>query len=156
MMRERQEEVVIPNMVEVLDNLDDDLDRMELWTAALSCFQHRAPEYQPNNIMSDAREGTARSMLNKAKDRTAHVAEPLKSATEDLYGQTGDASQVLLCSHSLSPEQRRAAGRIMKVARSTASSFGDVVRNTIENQPYTAVAIALGLGWLLGRMHRSL
>ena len=33
----------------------------------------------------------------------------------------------------------------MKVARYTASSLEDVVRNTIENQPYTAVAIALGL-----------
>jgi len=31
-----------------------------------------------------------------------------------------------------------------------------LVRNTIENQPYTAVAIAVGLGWLLGRMHRPL
>jgi ElaB/YqjD/DUF883 family membrane-anchored ribosome-binding protein len=30
------------------------------------------------------------------------------------------------------------------------------VRNTIENRPYTAVAIALGLGWLLGRMDRPL
>jgi hypothetical protein len=40
-----------------------------------------------------------------------------------------------------------AAGRSMKVARYTASSLEDVVRNTIENQPYTAVAIALGLGW---------
>jgi hypothetical protein len=26
----------------------------------------------------------------------------------------------------------------------------------IEQQPYTAVAIALGVGWLLGRMHRPL
>ena len=44
----------------------------------------------------------------------------------------------------------------MKVARYTASSLEGVVRNTMENQPYTAVAIALGLGWLLGRMHRPL
>jgi len=34
--------------------------------------------------------------------------------------------------------------------------LGDVVLNTIENQPYTAVTIALGLGWLLGRMPRAL
>jgi ElaB/YqjD/DUF883 family membrane-anchored ribosome-binding protein len=42
------------------------------------------------------------------------------------------------------------------VARDTTSSFEKALRNTIENQPYTAVAIALGLGWLLGRMHRPL
>jgi len=30
------------------------------------------------------------------------------------------------------------------------------LRNTIEKQPYTAVAIALGLAWLFGRMHLPL
>jgi ElaB/YqjD/DUF883 family membrane-anchored ribosome-binding protein len=40
--------------------------------------------------------------------------------------------------------------------RRTASSFEDVVRHTIENKPYTAVAIALGIGWLFGRTHRPL
>ena len=41
-------------------------------------------------------------------------------------------------------------------ARKTAGSFEKALRDTIENQPYTAVGIALGLGWLLGRMHRPL
>ena len=27
---------------------------------------------------------------------------------------------------------------------------------TIEAQPYTAAIVAMGLGWLLGRMHRPL
>jgi ElaB/YqjD/DUF883 family membrane-anchored ribosome-binding protein len=35
-----------------------------------------------------------------------------------------------------------------------ASSFGKALRDTIESQPYTAVAIALALGWLFGRTHR--
>jgi hypothetical protein len=39
-------------------------------------------------------------------------------------------------------------------ASHTAGSFERALRHTIENQPYTAVAIALGLGWLFGRMHR--
>ena len=26
------------------------------------------------------------------------------------------------------------------------------VRNTVETRPYTAVAVALGLGWFIGRM----
>jgi hypothetical protein len=105
---EQREEVVIPKPIEVLDNVNDDLDRIELVTAALSCFQHPAPEYSPGH----------------------------------LYGKTGDnASQVLPSSQTLSPEQKQ--------------SLGDVVRKTIENQPYTAIAIALGVGWLLGRMNRS-
>ena len=43
-----------------------------------------------------------------------------------------------------------------KAARKTAGSFERALKNTIEIQPYTAVAIALGIGWLLGRMHRPL
>jgi hypothetical protein len=43
-----------------------------------------------------------------------------------------------------------------KAARKATSSFEKALRNTIENQPYTAVVIALGLGWLFGRMHRPL
>jgi hypothetical protein len=46
-------EVGVPNPVELLDNVDDDLDRIELWTAALSCFQRPAPEYPPDNVGSD-------------------------------------------------------------------------------------------------------
>ena len=41
-------------------------------------------------------------------------------------------------------------------AQNTAGSFERALRNMIEQQPYTAVAIALGVGWLLGRMHRPL
>jgi ElaB/YqjD/DUF883 family membrane-anchored ribosome-binding protein len=41
-------------------------------------------------------------------------------------------------------------------ARRTVSSFETAAREVIENQPYTAVGIALAIGWLLGRMHRPL
>jgi ElaB/YqjD/DUF883 family membrane-anchored ribosome-binding protein len=36
-------------------------------------------------------------------------------------------------------------------ARKTVSSFERAAREIIENQPYTAVMIALAVGWLLGR-----
>jgi ElaB/YqjD/DUF883 family membrane-anchored ribosome-binding protein len=39
-------------------------------------------------------------------------------------------------------------------ARKTASSLETAAREIIENQPYTAVAIGVGIGWLLGRLHR--
>ena len=41
-------------------------------------------------------------------------------------------------------------------ARKTASSFETAARELIENQPYTAVGIALAIGWVLGRIHRPL
>jgi ElaB/YqjD/DUF883 family membrane-anchored ribosome-binding protein len=48
------------------------------------------------------------------------------------------------------------AGAASTAARKTASSFETAVRGIVEDQPYTAVGIALAIGWLLGRMHRPL
>jgi hypothetical protein len=127
-MREQRAEVAVPHLIEVLDNLDDDLDRIELWTAALSCFQQPAPEYQPDNVMSGERERTTRSVLTQAEDQTVDVADQV--ATEGSYGQARD-----------SPSQvADAAGRSVKVA----SSLGDVVNNIIETEPYNACRYRVG------------
>jgi len=48
------------------------------------------------------------------------------------------------------------AGQAADTARETASSFEKALRQTIETQPYTSAFVALGIGWLLGRMHRPL
>jgi ElaB/YqjD/DUF883 family membrane-anchored ribosome-binding protein len=96
--------------------------------------------------MTDEEEGTFRSVFSEARYQTADVADQVKNAAQDLYGQAGDsASQVA-----------DAAGRSVRVARTAAASLEDAIRNTIETQPYAAVAIALGVGWLLGRAHRPL
>ena len=57
---------------------------------------------------------------------------------------------------SLTRELQCAASDTVAAARDSASSFESVLRNTIETQPYTAVVMALGVGWLLGRMHRPI
>ena len=55
MMREPREGGVVSDPTEVLNSLDDDLDRIELWTTALSSFQHPAPLYQPNTARAAER-----------------------------------------------------------------------------------------------------
>jgi hypothetical protein len=47
-MPEHAEERIVRNLIEALNRLHDDLDRVELWTAALSHFQQPAPEYRPD------------------------------------------------------------------------------------------------------------
>jgi len=64
--------------------------------------------------------------VREAKKQVGEVSD----SAQDLYGQAVDS------------------------ASRTTGSFERALRNTIETQPYTAVAIALGLGWLFGRMHR--
>ena len=47
-------------------------------------------------------------------------------------------------------------GQAADTARESAAGFDKWLRTTIETQPYTAAAVALGIGWLLGRFHRPL
>jgi ElaB/YqjD/DUF883 family membrane-anchored ribosome-binding protein len=78
-----------------------------------------------------------------AKKQAAGVAGEVTDAAQDLYDQAADSySQV--------------ADATTRAARKTAGSFEKALRNTIENQPYTAVVVALAMGWLFGRMHRPL
>lgn len=57
-------------------------------------------------------------------------------------------------------EAKKQAAQVADVAttaaRKTAGSFEVALRELVETQPYTAVGVALALGWLLGRMHRPL
>ena len=46
-MPEPPEDMIVRNLIEALGRLHEDLDRMELWTAALGCFAHPIPNYQP-------------------------------------------------------------------------------------------------------------
>jgi hypothetical protein len=78
-----------------------------------------------------------------AKKQASGVAGDVSDAASELYDHATDSASDI-------------ADSANRAARKTAGSFEKALRNTIENQPYTAVAIALGLGWLFGRIHRPL
>jgi hypothetical protein len=48
-MTEQADETIVHNLTEALERLRQDLDRLELWTGALGCFQRPVPPYEPNN-----------------------------------------------------------------------------------------------------------
>jgi hypothetical protein len=48
-MREPLEELIVLNLVEALNRLHEDLDRVELWTGALQGLRHPAPDYRPTD-----------------------------------------------------------------------------------------------------------
>jgi hypothetical protein len=70
------------------------------------------------------------------KDRMANRAA---GAAQDLYGQARDSAA-------------DAAGAV----GDSAASLEKWLRHTIETQPCTTALVAVGIGWLLGRMHRPL
>jgi hypothetical protein len=62
-MHKRAEDIAIRNLIEALERLHQDLDCVELWTAALGSFRNPAPEYQPGDrylLRPSARSGPRR------------------------------------------------------------------------------------------------
>jgi len=63
-------------------------------------------------------------------------AKQMEGALQDVYGEakeTADAAEMI---------------------RESASEAGDFLRTTIEQRPYTTAAVALGIGFLIGRFGR--
>ena len=48
-MPEQAEDMIVRNLVQALERLHEDLDRVELWTAALGCFNTPVPDYKPSD-----------------------------------------------------------------------------------------------------------
>jgi hypothetical protein len=46
-MQNAASDTIVKNLVEALNRLQADLDRVELWTAALISFQEAPPDYRP-------------------------------------------------------------------------------------------------------------
>jgi uncharacterized protein YjbJ (UPF0337 family) len=91
-------------------------------------------------IMDEHRAtGTAKNLGGKIEEGIGRIAGDIQTQAE------GQAKQM-----------QGAAEDLYGKAKNAAGSITDIVRSTIEERPYTAVAIALGLGWLFGRTHRPL
>jgi uncharacterized protein YjbJ (UPF0337 family) len=88
-------------------------------------------------------EGTARNLGGKIQEGVGRATGDTKAKTEGLLNQATGTAQDLY-------------GQTADVARRTATTLDAWLRNTIETQPYTTAVAALGIGWLLGRLHRPL
>jgi uncharacterized protein YjbJ (UPF0337 family) len=89
-------------------------------------------------IITGGDSGIGRASGNATTEAEGAINQ-VKGAAQDLYGQARDN-----------------AATVVDNVRGAASSFERLFRDTIEQQPYTAAAIALGIGWLMGRSHRPL
>jgi uncharacterized protein YjbJ (UPF0337 family) len=94
--------------------------------------------------------GSVRNLGGKAQEGLGRVAGDTKTEAEGVTNQIAGAAQEIY------GQARDGAAKVADAARDAGSSFEQLLRDTIEQQPYTAVAIALGVGWFLGRLHRPL
>jgi len=94
--------------------------------------------------------GTARNFGGKVEEGVGRVTGDAKTQVRGMADQAAGAAQ------DLYGHARDTAADAAVAARDSAASFEKWLRRTIETQPYTAAMVAMGLGWLLGRMHRPL
>jgi uncharacterized protein YjbJ (UPF0337 family) len=94
--------------------------------------------------------GTARNVGGKVEEGFGRVTGDTKAQTEGLVNQAAGTAQ------NLYDQARDSAADAADVAKDTVVTFEKWLRRTIETQPYTTAIIAVGIGWLLGRMHRPL
>src|ERR1700683_1639414 len=88
------------------------------------------------NLGGKIEEGLGRAS-GDARTRAHGQMKQAEGDLQDLYGQAKDS-----------------AGDAIEAVRKMPGSLEDTLRDYIENRPYTTVAVALGLGWLIGRAHR--
>jgi uncharacterized protein YjbJ (UPF0337 family) len=88
------------------------------------------------NLGGKVEEGFGR-VTGDVKTQAAGKAKQVEGDLQDLYGQAKDTAM-----------------HAAQSVRDSAVDAEDYVRKTIEQRPYTVAAVALGLGFLLGRMGR--
>jgi len=88
------------------------------------------------NIGGQMEEGFGRA-TGDVKSQLQGKAKRVEEALQDAYGQAMEG-----------------AADAAEVIRESASGAEDFLRTTIEERPYTAAAVALGVGYLIGRFTR--
>jgi uncharacterized protein YjbJ (UPF0337 family) len=88
------------------------------------------------------------------KDQLAGATNKAAGKIEEGFGQAvGDMKT------QAAGRLRQAEGAVQEAigqAKETAGSMEDALRDCIENRPYTTAAVALAIGWLIGRSHRPI
>jgi uncharacterized protein YjbJ (UPF0337 family) len=92
--------------------------------------------------------GTAKNVAGKVEEGLGRAAGDAKSQVQGQMDQAAGTAQ------DLYGQAKDAAGNAVDAVRTMSGGAEDKIRDYIERNPYTAAAIALGLGWLIGRSHR--
>jgi uncharacterized protein YjbJ (UPF0337 family) len=96
----------------------------------------------------DRLAGTARNLGGKVEEGFGRVTGDLKSQAQ------GKAKQVEGDLQDLYGQAKDTAMEAAQVVRDSASEAEDYIRKIIEQRPYTTAAVALGVGFLFGRLTR--
>jgi uncharacterized protein YjbJ (UPF0337 family) len=90
------------------------------------------------NLAGQVEEGYGR-VTGDAKSELAGKLRQAEGTAQEVYGQVKD-------------QVRETAASAAEAVSAGVSKADDVLRDAIEHHPYTTAAVALGLGFLIGRL----
>ena len=94
-------------------------------------------------------------VVGNAKNLGGQMEEGFGRATGDVKAQVeGKAKQAEDAVQDAYGQVKETASDAVEAIRESASGAEDFLRTTIEERPYTAAAVALGIGYLIGRFSR--
>jgi uncharacterized protein YjbJ (UPF0337 family) len=94
-------------------------------------------------------------VIGNAKSVGGQVEEGFGRATGDIKSQLqGKAKQVEGALQDAYGQAKETAANAAEAVRESARGAEDFLRTTIEERPYTAAAVALGIGYFIGRFSR--
>ena len=115
----------------------------------MAAVRSRAPHDNKSDADTDRLGGTAKNVGGQ-------VEEGFGRATGDVKTQVqGKARQMEGTLQEVYGQAKETAADAAEAIREASSEAGDFLRTTIEQRPYTTAAVALGIGYLIGRFgHR--
>jgi uncharacterized protein YjbJ (UPF0337 family) len=94
-------------------------------------------------------------VVGNAKNLGGRMEEGFGRATGDVKTQVeGKAKQAEGAVQDAYGQVKETASDAVEAIRESASDAEDFLRTTIEERPYTAAAVALAIGYLIGRFSR--
>jgi uncharacterized protein YjbJ (UPF0337 family) len=96
----------------------------------------------------DQLSGTAKNIGGKAQEA---IGRATGNARMQARGEMRRAEGSM---QDLAGHAKEAAAETADSVRAMSDSVEDSLRDFIENKPYTTAAIALAVGWIIGRAHR--
>jgi uncharacterized protein YjbJ (UPF0337 family) len=94
-------------------------------------------------------------LVGNVKNLSGRMEEGFGRATGDVKAQVeGEAKQAEGAVQDAYGQVKETASDAVEAIRESASGAQDFLRTTIEERPYTAAAVALGIGYLIGRFSR--
>jgi uncharacterized protein YjbJ (UPF0337 family) len=92
--------------------------------------------------------GTARNLGGQVQEGFGRVTGDTKTQAEGVINQAAGAVQ------DLYGQAKETAADAAAAVRRSASGAEDILRDTIEQRPYTTALVALCIGLIIGRMSR--